>query len=378
VRLAILGRNIRPPWNEAVKNMGNELARQLSTLGHEVHLITDGGSLSGYDRGVHVHTISQRDFWRSAIKTILMLESEKLLDLVHIHNLVIHRSFSPFLGILRRRSKLPVVAYCCQLPGLSFSNWVEVFRKDPWEALSNKIGMLAPPMTSEWTIRTVDKLIVSSSFIGRQLSAAKPKRKIDIIPPFLDDNKFKVQLEPPRLNSHPPFLLYLGSHKVLRGEDDFLRVLALMRSECQDLEGVAITPHPIPRRVTRLMRAKGLEGAVKFVHRGADVDVPFLMKAAKLYVFTGLSPIGSIDPPLSVIESLILGTPVASYDTGSIGEYLSSDYLATYGDYPTLAKKGSDILHQESRARPRTELMQQFSSSYAVKQFISSYEALVA
>src|SRR6266571_6555259 len=115
MQVAILGRNIQPPWNEAVKNMGYELARQLCNLGHDVHLITDGRIPSGYDDRVRTHILSQRGFWRSAVKTILKLESDGLLDLVHVHNLVIHRSFSPFLGVLRKRSRLPIVAYCCQL-----------------------------------------------------------------------------------------------------------------------------------------------------------------------------------------------------------------------------------------------------------------------
>jgi len=38
--IAILGRNVRPPWNEAVKNMAYELGYQLAALGHNVHLIT--------------------------------------------------------------------------------------------------------------------------------------------------------------------------------------------------------------------------------------------------------------------------------------------------------------------------------------------------
>src|SRR6266540_3604891 len=43
MQIAILGRSVQPPWNEAVKNMAYELSRQLASMGHTVRLLTTRG-----------------------------------------------------------------------------------------------------------------------------------------------------------------------------------------------------------------------------------------------------------------------------------------------------------------------------------------------
>src|SRR5712692_3736826 len=67
MRVAILGQNIQPPWNEAVKNMAFELARQLCLLGHDVHLITDGNREIVPVRHLEVHSLPSQGFGRAAI-----------------------------------------------------------------------------------------------------------------------------------------------------------------------------------------------------------------------------------------------------------------------------------------------------------------------
>ena len=377
LHIAILGRNIQPPWNEAVKNMAFELASQLAGLGHKVHLVTTQGigMLSGDN--ILVHSLPPKGFWQSAIKTLLKLESDHELDLVHLQNLIIHRSFAPFVGLFRRHSRVPLVAYCCQLPRLSFPVWVEVLKKDPSEALFNKLGMLAPSLITEWTTRTIDKTIASSRFIRDQLARSRPNRSIDIIPPFFNTERLKLAQKSPKVGSDSLKVLYLGSHKVLRGEEDFLLMLALLREEFRDLEGIAVTTQPIPSRIRRLIVTHSLDRAVKFLSRSVDLDIPSLIKSVDLYAFTGLSPIGSIDPPLSIIESLILGTPVVSYNTGGIAEILGEDRLVKYGDYVSMANTARRFLDGKLKDEPRPDLLARFSSQRAAKLFESVYETLV-
>lgn len=357
--------------------MGFELACELASQGHTAHLITNGATM-GSSENLIVHNLGSAGFWRSATSTVLKLEAEGKLDLVHVQNLVIHRSLAPYLGHLRRRSKLPVVAYCCQLPGLSLSNWVDVLRREPWEALTNKIGMLAPSMATRWTIRHVDKTIASSKFIGGELSRSRPTNPIDIIPPFFNGTRLRSSLEKEVRKAGFPTLVYLGSHKALRGEDDFLRMLGFLKRYYPNLKGVIVTPQPIPDRVNTLARSQGLLENIEFLSRGKQLDVPSIMRAADLYVFTGLSPIGSIDPPLSIIEAMILGTPVVSYDTGGISELLDPAHLAPYHDYPALGRLGRKFLDEKSNRVLRPDLLEEHSSATATARFLDAYEGLVA
>src|SRR3989442_14394273 len=110
MHIAILGRNIRPPWNEAVKNMAYELGYQLAVLGHNVHLITtnSGGMTTGQENLELLDTPSQ-GFSKAALKLLLRLKASNKLEVVHVQNLAIHRSLTPLISALRRKSNLPIV-----------------------------------------------------------------------------------------------------------------------------------------------------------------------------------------------------------------------------------------------------------------------------
>ncbi|OLE70922.1 hypothetical protein AUF78_04410 [archaeon 13_1_20CM_2_51_12] len=377
MRIAILGRDVHPPWNEAVKNMAYELARQLTRLGHSVLLITTEREGTTMDDGVKLRTLPRPGFGKAAVKTILEMEEAGELDIVHLQNMIIHRNLAPALWSLSRKSELPIVAYCCQLPTLSLSNWLHVFRKDPKEALSTKLGMLAPAFITSWTIRRISLVVASSRFIKRKLAASRPNREIEVVPPFLRNERVALQATSVRKSHEHPQILYLGNHKALRGEEDFLRMLSLVKRELPEVRGVAVTTYPLPSRVPALLNSLSLEGSVEFLSRNVDLDIPGLIRSSDLYVFTGQSPAGSIDPPLSIIESLILGTPVLSYDTGGIGEVLDQNSLVGYEDYTSLAELACKVLRRNGANNPRPELLSTYGSEAAAKRFEEIYQGLI-
>jgi len=377
MRIAILGRDVHPPWNEAVKNMAYELARQLTRLGHSVLLITTEREGTTMDDGVKLRTLPRPGFGKTAVKTILEMEEAGELDIVHLQNMIIHRNLAPALWSLSRKSELPIVAYCCQLPTLSLSNWLHVFRKDPKEALSTKLGMLAPAFITSWTIRRIGLVVASSRFIKRKLAASRPNREIEVVPPFLRNERVALQATSVRKSHEHPQILYLGNHKALRGEEDFLRMLSLVKRELPEVRGVAVTTYPLPSRVPALLNSLSLEGSVEFLSRNVDLDIPGLIRSSDLYVFTGQSPAGSIDPPLSIIESLILGTPVLSYDTGGIGEVLDQNSLVGYEDYTSLAELACKVLRRNGANNPRPELLSTYGSEAAAKRFEEIYHGLI-
>ncbi len=377
MRIAILGRDVHPPWNEAVKNMAYELARQLTRLGHSVLLITTEREGTTMDGGVKLRTLPRPGFGKAAVKTILEMEEAGELDIVHLQNMIIHRNLAPALWSLSRKSELPIVAYCCQLPTLSLSNWLRVLRKDPKEALSTKLGMLAPAFITSWTIRRISLVVASSGFIKRKLSASRPNREIEVVPPFLRNDRVALQTTSIPKNSEHPQILYLGNHKALRGEEDFLRMLSLVKRELPEVRGVAVTTYPLPNRVPALLNRLSLHGSVEFLPRNVDLDIPALIRSSDLYVFTGQSPAGSIDPPLSIIESLILGTPVLSYDTGGIGEVLAQNCLVGYEDHTSLARLACEVLRRNGPNNPRPELLSTYGSEAAAKRFEEIYQGLI-
>ncbi len=376
MRIAIIGLQIHPPWNEAVKNMAYELARQMTLLGNSVHIVTTDSQSFESREGVEIHTLPRRGFGRAALKSILRIQSEDGLDLVHVQNLVIHRSLAPLIWSLTKKSGLPIVAYCCQLPGLSFSDWVRVLRTDAREAFSTKLGMLAPAFATQWALRRISRTVASSNFIKSRLIGASPGVETNVIPPFLRADRLLNRDMSSNRHNGSPRLLYLGSHKALRGEKDFLLMLQIIRRQFPNLEGLAVTTFPIPAPIHRLVAKLGLQGCVRFLPRNLDLDVLSLIESSSAYVFTGMSPVGSIDPPLTIIESLILGTPVVSYDTGGISEILNEEDLVEYQDYVSLANLACRVLDKGGARTSRPELLSSFGSEAAARRFQQIYREM--
>ncbi len=376
MQIAILGRSVQPPWNEAVKNMAYELSRQLVIMGHTVRLITTGGDRVTNEDGIELYPLPPGRFGREALRTLLELEKTGEIDLIHFQNLIIHRTLAPTLWRLTRKSKLPVVAYCCQLPSLSASHWLRVLKTDPWEAMSTKLGMLAPAGATNWALRKVSQIIASSKFVKGRLEASKPGREIQVVPPFVRTDWLTTKAKTHLGEEERPKILYLGSHKALRGEEDFLRMLGLVKQEIQNAEGIAITTFPIPERINALIKKLGLANSVKFLSRNIDLDIPGLIQSSNLYVSTALSPIGTIDPPLTLIEAMILGTPVLAYNTGGIGEILDEEQLVKFKDYRGLAKLAIESMKRNEPRRPRPELLSTFGSQSAANRFEEIYQSL--
>jgi glycosyltransferase involved in cell wall biosynthesis len=374
MQIAIVGRDIRPPWNEAVKNMAYELARELCVVGHNVHLISNGIENIETVPNLQLHSVDRSSFNRDVVDIVRRLESSRQIDILHVQNLIVHRSLAGLVKSLKIETKAPVVAYCCQLPTLSVSNWLRVLKKDPREAFSSKLGMLAPQFLTRSAMESIDMVISSSKYIQKHLDKAQDQKRV--VHPFVNALSLRPHMLQRTSTSAPKRLLYLGNHRVLRGEDDFLRMFAHLKKEIPDVRATLVTTIPIPKRIRRLVGRLGIAGAIEFLPRNVQLDVLGLIEASDLFVFTGLPPVGSIDPPLTLIESIIIGTPVASYDAAGINEVVDSNNLVKYGDIRSLAEVALKQLQSDLTRRPRPDLLEKFSSQNATSRFVGLYQSL--
>lgn len=383
MQITILGRDIRPPWNEAVKNMAYELAKQLALRGHSVHLVSDEAQDIPKSPNLEVHSIPRNSFTESAVKIILDLEHTGKTDLLHIQNLIIHRSLFHLVESLKEKSKLPIVSYCCQLPTLPIRQWLRILQKDPREAFSSKIGMLAPSFLANRAFKNVDMIVTSSQYLRRHLvdRATISNESSKVVYPFVSSIQDATRDPDTFEGSSRPTVLYLGSHRVLRGEDDFLHMLFRLKNKVPNINATLVTPHPIPRRIERLVQKYQLSDSLQFLARGIQLDFHQLLRQCNAYVFTGLPPVGAIDPPLTIIEALILGTPVASYDAGGISEVLPRQQLVPYGNIGKLVDRVGNLIDNNTNKNSvdkifRPDLLEKYGSENAVRTFENFYEEL--
>jgi glycosyltransferase involved in cell wall biosynthesis len=359
--------------------MGYELAQQLALRGHNVHLISDETEIPK-SANLQVHSIPRTSFTESALRVILDLERTGKTELVHIQNLIIHRSLSGLVKSLKDKTRVPILSYCCQLPSMSAGHWMKILRKDPKEAFSSKIGMLAPTFLANAAVKNVDMIVTSSHYLEQRLvnKTMRSKDHSRVVYPFVSSVGVRtLERDQVSRNNSNPQLLYLGSHRVLRGEHDFLVMMARLKTDLPNVHATLVTPQPLPRRIERLVHKHQLSASLQYLSREVQLNFADLLRRCDAYVFTGLPPVGSIDPPLTIIEALILGTPVISYDAGGISEVLAEGQLVPYGKVSELTHRVKNLIDNNPHVKiPRPDLLEKYGSENAVRSFEKFYEEL--
>lgn len=389
MNVCIMGSNLNPPFVEAQKILALELARGLSMDGHDVHVVTKAGP--GLACEEHVGKIRFHRYPRHLFHAILSrginrLKQKYKLDVLHNQDLSM-RKLNIFSSTLFQRVRLPVVSYICLRPSLDFGAWLHILKDDTKEALF-KIPEYTPRVIGRMQMGSVQKIVTSSDFLRKTLNSmlSVPESEIEVIHPYVDTKKFKFQgesVERVRAElgavSDTPILLFIGTHKVLRGEKDFLEALSIVLHKYPDARGVLVTPSPIPRKTTRLVERFRLAKSVTFLSGYADVAS--LMSASNAYVFPGFSSIASIDPPLTAIEAMAVGTPCVAYDTGGLQELADGGMirLVEPNNTVSLAEAITEVLKDADLSGGRVGSLEgiRFDLRTATRSFLSVYESVI-
>jgi glycosyltransferase involved in cell wall biosynthesis len=388
MNVCIFGSDLNPPFREAQRNLAMDLAKGLVIDGHSVHVVTERNGKSPSEERVgqlYVHRYPRLFFHAVLAREISQLARRYKFDVIQNQNLNMQKLEIPF-SMMYDRIRIPLVGYVCVLP-LQFRTWMQLPKTDFKEALF-RTRELTPRLLSRIQMRPVKKIVASSHFIKRALVKllSIPETEIEVIHPFVDMTRFEFQ--PGRIESirkqvgvscDTQTLLFIGSHYVPRGEKDFLEALSLVLARFPHARGVLVSAPPMPRRITRLVETLGLREAVNFIP--GQVDIPALLSASTVYVFSGSSSLGggSIDPPLTIIEAMATGTPCVAYDTGGIQE-LKNDgriHLVEDGNTCDLAEAICEVLEftQRSDKRSHGSLRgSEFDVRNATRRFVSVYK----
>ncbi|OHE55031.1 MAG: hypothetical protein A3K61_03180 [Thaumarchaeota archaeon RBG_16_49_8] len=385
MKIAIVGENINPPWVEGVRNLAYGLAGKLAESGNEVHIITKGEA--GYQENV----IDRVTFHRGGTP-IAMAGPEVLrglgrdVDVVHFQHFHVHKSF--FLWSLLSKSDVKKVGYVCVPPYLQLQSWVTQLVKRPREAFT-KVQCISHPRLIE-RMGHVDRTVATSNYIGHMLNGTG-KSHADVIYPFIDVAKFaeaRKKRDATRLSigisDNDPLLMYVGNHRWIRGEDQFLIALAKVRRRFPNAGAVLVTPLPLTRHISRLIEHLSLNGSLFFVSRDTPTDIPALYAASDAYIFSGVSAeagfAASVDPPLSVIESLSAGTPVISYAVGEMGHLaaqIGGIKAVPVGNNDLLAKSIVKTL-EDGTTLPATDVLRKnFDAAVQAERFLEIYRQIL-
>jgi glycosyltransferase involved in cell wall biosynthesis len=311
--------------------------------------------------------------------------SEHRPDLAHVHN--VFPMLSPSVYVALRRDSIPVVQtvhnYRFLCPnGLFYVNGkiCEACQvKGYWEAVRNRCmhgsiatsALYAAAIAWGWhsgAFRScVDLYVVLNAFVAEKLMAGGvPAEKIRVCGNFVSDFA-----ESPVAKK--PYALYLGR---LSSEKGLFTLIAAARSVPELPLKIAGTG-PLEGDLRRAVREPGMEHIELIGHVSGESKRRLIAEA----LYTVVPSEWYENFPLSVVESLALGTPVIASRIGGLPELIKHEHtglLFPAGDMRALAECLRRIIHQasdigEMAANALATAREQFSPQRHLEQLLTIY-----
>jgi glycosyltransferase involved in cell wall biosynthesis len=206
-----------------------------------------------------------------------------------------------------------------------------------------------------------ERVIAVSETVRRYLQRYYPKlpaERIQVIPRGVDPAAFPYHFRPSSewlaewYRQYPQLrdaivLTLPGRLSRLKGHGDFIEVIVRLRARGLPVHGL-IVGGVEPRRqryaeqLQRLVRGKGLNDSLTFAGHRHDMREIYAVSTLVLSLSSKPESFGR-----TVLEALSLGTPVAGYDHGGVGEILARMYpvgLTPLSDLEALTAKVTELL----------------------------------
>ena len=330
--------------------VATELGRVLATRGHEVHFISYAlpTRLSAFTDNVFYHEIEMYSYplfefpLYSLALTSKMVEVVQYndIDLIHAHYAIPHAT-SAYLAreILKKENKVSKdIKVITTLHGTDIT----------------LIG-LEPDFlpTMKFSIEQSDGVTAVSNFLrDKTLSNYKVKKDIEVIPNFINVEKYK-RLDNGttscfRKNFAPgneKILIHTSNFRPLKRVQDVIEIFAKVNKEVPS-RLMLIGDGPERSDCERLCRELDIFSLVKFM--GKQDAIVELLSIADLF----LMPSQSESFGLSALEAMSCGVPVISTSVGGLPElniHGDTGFIAEIGDTDRMAKYAIDLLTNEKK-----------------------------
>ena len=341
-----------------------EIARAIVAAGHRSIVVSDGGRL--VERLVREG--SEHVEWKIGAKSPLTLRFIARLDaLVRARR----------IDVIHARSRVP-----------AWIGWLAWRRMAPAmrpRFVTTVHGMYSVPRYSE-VMTYGERVIAVSRAVADYIAGAYPRcpeDRVRIIPHGVNAEEFpygyvpdahwqdRWQCDHPFLKGKRPITL-LSRITGWKGHELFIKVLAELKKTHSDAHGLIVGSGP-PRRIAALKTlVSRVDAPVSLL--GPRDDVREVIASSAIVVSTSIEPEAF---GRTVLEALRLGTPVAGFDHGGVGEILADMFprgRVPVGDESALTEKIGNFLDEPPRV-PRSDA---YSLDATQSSTIQLYEELAA
>lgn len=354
--------------------VATELGALVAERGHDVHFV--GTSMP-------FRLMGQQDFTRlyfhqmssfsyalfeqpyselTAVNTLTEVILEQQIALTHAHYAIPHATAANHARAITNRTKVITTLHGTD---------VTLVGSEP-----------AFKHTTKHAIECSDHVTAVSRFLADETHAVfDTKREIEVIPNFVDSQRFRRVTDPSVRNrfAHPEevLLTHVSNFRPVKRVEDVVEVFARVSSQIP-ARLLMVGDGPERVRAFDLARELGVIGRVQFL--GSFPDVQTILGISDLF----LLPSQSESFGLAALEAMCCEVPVVASRTGGIPEVVEhgvTGMLSTIGDVDDMAHQALNILKDHTNyqmgAQARVSAIERFSPEMIVPLYLKAYERLL-
>ncbi|HNC47768.1 MAG TPA: N-acetyl-alpha-D-glucosaminyl L-malate synthase BshA, partial [bacterium] len=228
---------------------------------------------------------------------------------------------------------------------------------------------------------------VSKYLRNRTYGEFKPNRKIEVIPNFVDTEKYRPHDKPEDSShgflsritpNHEKLIMHISNFRPVKRVGDVVKIFAKVRENI-NAKLLLIGDGPERRMCEQLVQDFGLDEHVVFL--GKQEAVAELICCAHVF----LLPSEEESFGLAALEAMAAGVPCVTSNAGGLSEvniHNETGYLEKIGDVDAMAADVVKILtdqdvYQRFRANARQRVVDNFGTDRVVQQYIDYYQKVI-
>jgi len=225
-----------------------------------------------------------------------------------------------------------------------------------------------------------DLIISPTNSLANVLKSASLKKRVAVIPNFIDTNLFRpisteqTKIEIKKMLGIPgDSIAYMGRLGYEKSIDKVVKAFAIMKKDIPDLKLMLIGDGPTKKELQKLAEELGILKDVIFTGFLYDQDLVEALWANDVFITASKSE----NMPLPLLEAMATGLPVVSVREKGIAEIVKENengFFAKTDDVEDIAKKVLEILNDKATLKKFRNASRKLALDYSPDKVIKSLE----
>lgn len=351
--------------------VATELGRALAKRGHQIHFISYNLPVrleALNDPNIRYHEVNVPDYPLFKYQPYELALSSRLVDVVKTHKIdVLHVHYAIPHAYAAYMAKKMLLDSGIQIPIVTTLHGTDI-------TLVGSHPFYRPAVT--FSINHSDRVTaVSESLKQDTLRLFEIKKKIEVIPNFIDIDKIKAKGKPCErsllANKEEKIITHISNFRPLKRILDVIAVFeGILLKVSSKLMMVGEGPEKI--KALEYVKNKGLQEHVLFLGNSNEID--------KILCFSDLFLLPSEKESfgLSALEAMAHGVPVISSDAGGIPEVNQhgvTGYLSEIGNTADMVQNALRLLENETQHQLFKNQALAHAKQFNIESIVSQYES---